>query len=92
MIVGTIADTEATTTRYRASSGEIETITTLGTFAAPTSGKCRFREVDATNHPGLYELQLADARFAVAGAKLLIVTISGAAAQRRCTPRFSRTR
>lgn len=79
MIIGTIADVEATTTRYRASSSEVETIATLGTYAAPTSGKCRFREVDAVNHPGLYELQLADARFAVANAKLLIVTISGAA-------------
>lgn len=79
LIIATICDNEATTTRYRAGSGEIETIAALGTFAAPTAGKCRFKEVDATNHPGLYEVQLADARFAVASAKILRVTISGAA-------------
>lgn len=78
LIIGTIADLEATTTRYRASSSELETISTLGTYAAPTSGKCRFKEVDQTNHPGLYEIHLADARFAVANAKALIVSLSGA--------------
>lgn len=78
LIIATIASNEATTTRYRASSSELETISTLGTFAAPTSGKARFKEVDSTNHPGLYELQLADARFAVANARTLIVSLSGA--------------
>ncbi len=78
LIVSTIADNEATTTRYRASSSEIETITTLGTFAAPTSGKCRFKEVDATNHPGLYEIQIADARWAVSSARSIILSVLGA--------------
>lgn len=78
LIVGTIADNEATTTRYRASSSEIETISTLGTYAAPTSGKCRFKEIDATNHKGVYELHLADARYAVSNAKSLLVSIAGA--------------
>lgn len=78
LIVATIADNEAATTRYRASSSEIETITTLGTYAAPTSGKCRFKEVDATNHPGIYEIQIADARFSVSSAKSMIISISGA--------------
>jgi hypothetical protein len=78
LIIGTIVDNEATTTRYRASSSEIETITALGTFAAPTSGKVRFKEVDATNHPGVYEIQVADARFSVASAKRMIVSWSGA--------------
>lgn len=79
MIIATITDNEAATTRYRASSSEIETISTLGTYAAPTSGKCRFKEVDSVNHPGMYEIQLADARWAVSSAKILYVTVAGAA-------------
>ena len=77
MIIGTIADNEATTTRYRTSSSEIETISTLGTYAAPSSSKCRFKEVDATNHPGVYEAHFADARYAVTNAKSMLVSISG---------------
>lgn len=77
LIISTIADNEATPTVYAQASSNIETITTLGTFAAPTSGKCRFKEVDATNHPGLYEIQIADARWAVSGARSVIVSLSG---------------
>jgi len=41
-----------------------ETIATLGTFAAPTSaGHIRFKEIDATALPGLYEVQLPDSLF-----------------------------
>jgi len=76
--IGTIADNEATTTAYTVAGSTIETITTLGTYAAPTATKCRFKEVDATSHPGVYEIHLADARFAVSSAKSLIVSISGA--------------
>jgi hypothetical protein len=37
---------------------DIETITTIGTYAAPTaSTNIRFKAVDATNMPGVYELQ-----------------------------------
>ena len=75
LIVSTIADNEAAPTVYTAAGSTIETITTLGTFAAPTATKCRFKEVDATNHPGLYELQIADARFAVASARGLTITV-----------------
>lgn len=78
LIVSTIADNEATATTYTQASSNIEGITTLGTFAAPSSGKCRFKEVDATNLPGLYELQLADARWAVSGAKSIVAGIHGA--------------
>lgn len=78
LIISTIADNEATATAYTASGSTIETIATLGTYAAPTATKCRFREVDATNHKGVYEVQLADARFAVSSAKSLLVSISGA--------------
>lgn len=78
LIISTITDNEATPTVYTAAAGNVEPITTLGTYAAPTASKCRFKEVDATNHPGVYELQFADARFAVAGSQRLLVSISGA--------------
>lgn len=78
LIISTIADNEATATTYTVAGSLIETITTLGTYAAPTATKCRFKEIDATNHPGEYELHLADARFAVSSAKELVITLSGA--------------
>ena len=42
LIVSTIADNEATATAYTVAAGNVETITTLGTYAAPTASKCRF--------------------------------------------------
>ena len=76
--IATIADNESSSTAYTAGGSTIETITTLGTFATPTATKCRFKEVDATNHPGLYEIQLDNARYAVSNSKSLTVTVSGA--------------
>lgn len=76
--ISTICDNESSATTYTVAGSTIETISTLGTFATPTATKCRFKEVDATNHPGLYEIQLADARFAVSNARELRVTIKGA--------------
>lgn len=78
LIISTICDNEAAATVYTQAGSTIESITTLATFAAPTATKCRFKELDATNHPGVYEFQFADARFAVSGAKMLRVSISGA--------------
>lgn len=78
LIISTIADNEASATAYTVAGSTIETITTLGTYAAPTATKCRFKEVDSTNHKGIYELQIADARFAVSSAKSLLVSLSGA--------------
>lgn len=78
LIIGTIADNEATSTAYTVAGSTIESITTLGTYAAPTATKCRFKEVDSANHKGVYELQFADARFAVVNAKSLLVSLSGA--------------
>jgi hypothetical protein len=78
LIISTIADNEASATAYTVAGSTIESITTLGTFAAPTATKCRFKEVDSTNHKGVYELQIADARFAVSSAKSLLISISGA--------------
>lgn len=79
LIISTIADLEATAVAYTQAGSTIESITTLGTYAAPTATKCRFKEVDATNHKGVYEIQIADARFAVTNAKSVIISISGAA-------------
>ena len=82
LIISTIKIAEATPTVYTAAGSTIETITTLGTYAAPTATKCRFKEIDATNHPGLYEIQFADARFATTDS--LIVSISGATNLAQC--------
>src|SRR5580765_5287454 len=61
LIISTIADNEASATTYTQAGSTIEAVTTLGTFAAPTATKCRFKKVDDTNHPGIYEIQIADA-------------------------------
>ncbi len=78
LIISTICDNEAAATTYTVAGSTIETISTLATYATPTATKCRFKLVDDTNHPGLYEIQLADARFAVSSAKVLRINISGA--------------
>jgi hypothetical protein len=75
LIIATIADNEATATAYTVAGSTIENITTLGTFAAPTATKCRFKEVDATNFPGVYEIHIADARYAVANSTQLLVSV-----------------
>jgi hypothetical protein len=75
LIISTACDNEATATVYTAAGSTIDAVATLGTFAAPTAGHCRIKEYDSTNHPGLYELQLADARFAVSSARRLTITI-----------------
>lgn len=79
LIISTICDNEASATAYTQAATHIQTIAALGTYAAPSASNCRFSEVDSTNHPGLYEVQLADARFAVSSAKLMHVTFTGAA-------------
>jgi len=78
LIISTICDNEATATAYTQAAGNIETISAIGTYAAPSSGKIRFAEVDATNHPGLYEIQIADARLNVTNSRTLVITCSGA--------------
>ncbi len=77
LIISTICDNEAAPVVYTVAAGNVESITTLGTYAAPTAGKCRFKEVDPTNHKGIYELQIADARFNVANSRSMIISIAG---------------
>ena len=79
LIIATICNNEATTTVYTQAASNIETIAALGTYAAPSASKCRFKEVDATNHKGLYEFQFANARFAIASARSLVISVTGAA-------------
>jgi len=59
-------------TSYSAASSEIETITTLGTWAEPTAGKVRFKR--ATDN--LYEIHLPAATFAISGAQKLHVRVN----------------
>jgi hypothetical protein len=84
LLISTIADNEAVPTVYSTSSSTIDPIATLGSFVAPISGHCRFREVDSVNHKGVYEIQLENARFNVAGSKSLLISISGAANASDC--------
>ena len=63
---------------YRQSSSTIESISTIGTYATPTSGKCRFGEVSASFLPGLYEIQLPDTAWSFANAKSCTVMVHGA--------------
>lgn len=83
LIISTIKIGEAVATAYTQAAGNIESLAVFGTYETPTAGKCRFREVDATNHPGLYEIHIADARFA--SDSLLGVTISGTTGLRETT-------
>jgi hypothetical protein len=78
LILSVQADVEATPTVYTVAGSTIESITTLGTFVAPTSTKIRFKEVDSTNSKGDYEFQIADARFNVANSRTLKVNWTGA--------------
>jgi hypothetical protein len=64
------------------SGANIGSITTLGTWADPTSGKVNFKEVDATNMPGLYEIHWEDAILGTSDTsrKLIgLVTVTGGA-------------
>ncbi len=84
LIISTIADNEASPTVYTQAASHIQTIAALGTYAAPSASNCRFSEVDSTNHPGVYEIQIADARFAVSNAKSLLVSIGGVTNLAQC--------
>jgi len=78
--IDVIRELETTVTSYTVAGSTIETITTIGTYAAPTATKCRFKVVDGTNMPGLYEIHLAQALTGTGDAsRNLIVMIRGAA-------------
>lgn len=78
LCINTIADNEASSTNYTVAGSTIEAVTTLGTFAPPTATKCRFKKIDDTNMPGIYEIQIDNTRYAVSSAKSLVILIFGA--------------
>src|ERR1700733_8805485 len=84
LIISTIADVEATPTVYTVAATHVQTIATLGTFAAPSASCCRFQKLDDTNHPGVCEVQFDNSRFAVSSAKSLLVTLSGVSGMLDC--------
>jgi hypothetical protein len=81
---GLLFNTSSLVGYYKRSNGTaavqitMATITTLGTFA--TGG---FKEVDATNMPGIYEVHVPDAAFA-SGAKNVVIMYKGAANMAPC--------
>lgn len=84
IIIAAMADVEATTTAYTSAATHIQTVATLGTFAAPSASNCRFKEVDSTNHPGIYEVQLDNTRYGVSNAKYLQISLSGVTGMADC--------
>jgi hypothetical protein len=48
---------------YTVGDGTIESISTLGTYQAPSTDKIRFKEVADSRFPGLYELHFPDDMF-----------------------------
>lgn len=60
-------------TIYKVADSNVEDITTIGSYQAPSASKIRFREIDATNLPGWYEIHLPDGAIpgtGIAGAQL----------------------
>lgn len=78
LIISTRCDTESSPVSYTVASSNVEDITTLGTYAAPSTSKCRFKEIGG-NHAYHYELQFLNSRFDVSNAKYVTIRISGAA-------------
>ena len=75
--ISAILDNESSGKNFTAAGSNIETCTP-GEYSAPsTTSKCRFGEVDQTNHPGLYEIQLANERWSDSTAKYLTLSVSG---------------
>lgn len=77
---------EASVTVYTSAASNIEDITTIGTYAAPTSGKIRFKAVDGTNRPGWYELHIDNALLNTTSTRRgLTIEIHGATDMRPAT-------
>ena len=58
---------------YTSAGSKIDAVGTIGTYAAPTSTHCKFSEIDATNLPGLYEIQLEQATFGTGDASRFVI-------------------
>lgn len=75
LVISTRADGEAAATAYSSAASQIDGITTLGTYQAPATGHCRFAVVDATLMPGVFEIQLSNSRWSIAGARWLDIVV-----------------
>lgn len=84
LIIAAMCDVEAAAAVYSAAGGTIDTIATLGTYAAPAANHCRFQQIDSTNYPGGYELQFLNSRFAVANASYIDIIIQAPGSH--CSP------
>lgn len=82
--ISAISDLEATGTPYSAAAATVQTIATPGTYVAPSTSMCRFGAVDATNHPGLYELQLLNSRLTPNNASFLVICVQAPGSN--CSP------
>lgn len=78
LIISAMKPGDASATVYSVASSNVETITTIGTYAAPSSGKIRFKEIDSTNRPGWYEFHPANALFALSSDTTVTFTFIGA--------------
>jgi hypothetical protein len=77
LVIAVTPSNAASPTVYSQAGGTLEDITTLGTFAAPTATKCRVKQLSATYHPGVIEIQLPVSIWATSGARYVVITISG---------------
>lgn len=67
------ADVESSATKLTAAGSDLDAITTIGTYETPTAGEARWEVVEAGSC--VYELHLEDARFGVANANVLNITV-----------------
>jgi hypothetical protein len=63
LTISVMRELDSSPTVYLGMDGDTEDITTFGTYAAPTAGKCRWKEIDGTYMPGLYEVQFEESLF-----------------------------
>jgi len=75
-------DAAAAAKIYTHAGGTTDAVSVIGTYLAPTSGHCKFSEIDSVNLPGVYEIQLEQATFNAADASRFVtgmVQATGAA-------------
>ncbi len=78
LVIDLIPDNASSGYHYKsAATATIEDVTTVGTYQAPSASNCRFKEVDATNFPGLYEIHFLNGVFDDSGCKALIGRVAG---------------
>lgn len=71
------AENQAAPTVYATSASNVQDVTTLGTYQAPSTGKARIKEISAGFQAGDYEIHLADSWYALASVRWLLLTLNG---------------